>query len=222
MGGPTYLTFDCYDTLVQYSAGKRACMAILARRKDPAADVDAIVAAQGEAEKALHLGPFQPLRPVLRQSLQQAFAAVGLDYQDADGDALEAAVRFATPFPEVQAALLKLAARYRLVIVSNSEPGIIADNMAAIGAPFHAAITAAEVGAYKPDHRMFAAVLERLGCAREDVVHVAAGFYHDIEPTHALGWRRVWINRGGRPGDPAYGPYDELPDLSGLPELLDA
>ena len=30
----------------------------------------------------------------------------------------------------------------------------------------------------------------------------------------------VWINREKIPGDQAYGPYDELPDLTGLPALL--
>ena len=49
---------------------------------------------------------------------------------------------------------------------------------------------------------------------------MAQGFEYDIVPAHALGWRRVWINRYGKSGDPAYDPYHELPDLSGLPALL--
>jgi 2-haloacid dehalogenase len=49
---------------------------------------------------------------------------------------------------------------------------------------------------------------------------VAQGFNYDIVPAHDLGWERVWINRYGKTGDPAYGPYRELPDLSGLPALI--
>jgi 2-haloacid dehalogenase len=30
----------------------------------------------------------------------------------------------------------------------------------------------------------------------------------------------VWINRFGRPGSADYQPYDELPDMTGLPKLL--
>jgi 2-haloacid dehalogenase len=67
---------------------------------------------------------------------------------------------------------------------------------------------------------MFAALLERCGCTKDEIVHVAQGFYHDIMPGHALGIRRVWINRNRKPGDVAYGPYEELPDLSGVSELL--
>lgn len=215
-----YLTFDCYDTLVQYSAGKEACMAVLARRQNPDIDVNALVAAQGAAEKALHLGPFRPLREVLRISLQQAFESQALQYDAADGDAFEHAVRFATPFPETHDVLNRLARRYRLVIISNSEPDIIADNMAAIGAPFHQAITADQSKVYKPGLGMFRYVLEQLGCSKDDLVHIAAGFYHDIEPCHSLDWRRVWINRGGAQGDREFGPYEELPDLRGLDALL--
>ena len=53
-----------------------------------------------------------------------------------------------------------------------------------------------------------------------DILHVAQGFEYDIVPAHAVGWDRVWINRYGRAGDQAYGPYVELPDLSQLPTLI--
>ena len=77
-----------------------------------------------------------------------------------------------------------------------------------------------EVGAYKPSPVIFELALRTLGCAPGDVLHVAQGFEYDIVPTHGLGWARVWINRYGKVGDPAYGPYHELPDLSGVPDLL--
>ena len=86
--------------------------------------------------------------------------------------------------------------------------------------PFDHVITAEQARAYKPSPVIFDHALEILGCAKEDVLHVAQGFEYDIVPTHHLGWNRVWINRDGKIGDPAYGPYHELPDLSGLPELL--
>jgi len=53
------------------------------------------------------------------------------------------------------------------------------------------------------------------------VTHVAQGWEYDLIPTRDLGLRRrVWINRYARPGSPLYRPYDELPDLSGVPALL--
>ena len=61
-----------------------------------------------------------------------------------------------------------------------------------------------------------------MGCRPEEVLHVAQGFEYDIVPAHQLGWARVWINRFGYPGDQAYEPYAELPNLAPLPGLLEA
>ena len=89
-----------------------------------------------------------------------------------------------------------------------------------IGVPIDFVITAEQAGAYKPSLRTFAYALEVIGCKPDELLHVAQGFEYDIMPAHALGWNRVWINRYGKTGDPAYGPYHELPDLSGLPGLV--
>jgi 2-haloacid dehalogenase len=146
----------------------------------------------------------------------------GLAYEAADGDALVDAVSTWGPYPDVPPALERLRTRCQLVIISNSDDDIIAGNVAGIGVPFAHVITAQQVGAYKPSLDVFAFTLRALGCGSGEVLHVAQGFEYDIVPTHQLGWKRVWINRYGKKGDPAYGPYDELPDLSGLPDLVGA
>ena len=66
----------------------------------------------------------------------------------------------------------------------------------------------------------FRLALERMGCTAEEVVHVAAGWWTDIEPATKLGLPKVWINLRGEPGDAACRPFGEIPDLSGLPDLL--
>jgi hypothetical protein len=50
-------------------------------------------------------------------------------------------------------------------------------------------------------------------------VHVAQSHFHDIVPADALGIRTVWINRLGERRQPA--PTRELPDLSGLADVID-
>jgi 2-haloacid dehalogenase len=34
-------------------------------------------------------------------------------------------------------------------------------------------------------------------------IHVAQSYFHDIEPAHALGITRVWVNRQGEHDDPS-------------------
>ncbi|HET7095325.1 MAG TPA: haloacid dehalogenase type II [Thermomicrobiales bacterium] len=215
---PTWITFDCYDTLVEFPIDD-VTRPILGPRADDIAlddffrDFEAI-------RFQRTLGPYLPYRDLLRQTLAAAMGRFGLPYADADGNALVAAIPTFGPFPDAPPALERLRRRCKLAIVSNTDDDIVAANARRIGVPLDAVITAEQARAYKPSPAVFAHVLQTLGCSKDDVLHVAQGFDYDIMPTHDLGWNRVWINRYGKTGDPAFGPYHELPDLSGLPGLI--
>jgi 2-haloacid dehalogenase len=216
---PTWITFDCYDTLVEFAID-RVTREILGARAD-ALNIDEFLAAfEALRYRTTTFGPYRPYRDVLRETLAQSMLEYGLPYQDADGDALLAAVPTWGPFPDVPPALERLRQHCKLAIITNSDDDLMAQNVANIGVPIDRVITAQQARAYKPSPVIFDYALRALGCQPDDILHVAQGFEYDIEPAHALGWKRVWINRYGKSGDPAYGPYDELPDLSGLPALL--
>ena len=216
---PTWITFDCYDTLVEFPIDE-VTREILAERAN-AIDSDAfLVRFEALRYETTTSGPYQPYRDVLRNTLAQVMREFGLPYQDGDGDALLAAVPTWGPFPDVPPALERLRQRYNLAIITNSDDDIMARNVANIGVPIDRVITAEHPGAYKPSPAIFDYALHALGCEPDDILHVAQGFEYDIVPGHALGWARVWINRYGKTGNPAYGAYHELPNLSGLPALL--
>ena len=104
---------------------------------------------------------------------------------------------------------------WRLAILSNTDPDLLATSVAAIGVPFDALITAGEAGSYKPAPGHWERFFADTGAARGRHVHVAASLFHDIEPTARMGVTAVWINRLGESSDiPRAG---ELPDLGGLP-----
>ena len=220
MKRPLWITFDCYDTLVECPISE-VSLAIIGERAQGIdrerfiADFDAL-----RYETTTH-GPYRPYRDVLRGTLAQIMERYGVPYRDGDGAALVAAVPTWGPFPDVPPALRRLReAGIKLAIITNSDDDIMSHNVANIGVPIDRVVTAEQAGAYKPSLATFAYALDRLGCEPGDILHVAQGFAYDIVPAHALGWERVWINRYGKTGDPAYGPYHELPDLSGLPELV--
>jgi 2-haloacid dehalogenase len=216
---PTWITFDCYDTLVEFPID-RVTREILGARAE-SVDVDEFLASF-EALRYLTTtsGPYRLYRDVLRETLAESMREYGLPYQDSDGDALLAAVPTWGPYPDVPPALERLRQHVKLAITTNSDDAIIASNVANIGVPIDRVITAEQAGAYKPSPAIFDFALRALSCAVGEILHVAQGFEYDIVPAHALGWRRVWINRYGKSGDPAYGLYHELPDLTGLPALL--
>ena len=218
----SWLTFDCYDTLVGYTEGKAGALAaIVAGKGGDDIAVEKAQTAFEETEKKLQLGPFVIFNQVIRQSLIAGLSMAGMETTTEDEETVLDAVKAAMPFPDVRPTLEDLRKDYRLAILSNSEPSIIHHNIAAIGIEFDAVVLAAEAKCYKPDPGMFRELLVRIGEAPERVTHIAQSFYHDMRTAKDMGFgRRLWINRYGREGDPAYAPDVELADLSRVREFL--
>jgi 2-haloacid dehalogenase len=216
---PKYITFDCYGTLINFELSK-ATAEILGERANSVNLHDFLIVFR-DIRYYECLGPYQRYSDLLRTSFKKAMDQCGLRYTNTDGDRLVAAVPTWGPFPDTKPVLDHLRQYCKLVIISNAEDDMIAHNVRNIDVPFYDIITAEQARAYKPTTPIFYYTLRRLGCDKSDILHVAQGFNYDIMPAHALGWERVWINRNQRPGNQEdYGPYMELPNLTGLPALL--
>src|SRR3546814_5436050 len=97
-------TFDCYDTLVAYTADKHAAIHAIvvekwaAEKGGDAAQAEAVIAATEAREHALLNAPdFKLLSVVLRESLEAALTGAGLPYAPDDGARLIQAVKDARP-----------------------------------------------------------------------------------------------------------------------------
>src|SRR5206468_3803989 len=122
-------------------------------------------------------------------------------------------------FPEVPQSLTTLKEHgWRLAILSNTDPDLLAASIEAIGVRPDLTITAAEAGSYKPAHGHWKRFFERTGADRARYVHVAASLFHDIAPAAELGFPAAWINRKAEHSDLPRAA--ELPDLSELPATL--
>src|SRR5206468_9760961 len=120
----------------------------------------------------------------------------------------------------VPAALRRLRVQgWKLAILSNTDPDLLAASLLQIGVPVDVQITAAEAGSYKPAHGHWERFFEATHAARERHVHVGASPYHDLAPAAELGLTAVWINRLGEESGVLRAA--ELPDLSGLPAVLE-
>ena len=117
-------------------------------------------------------------------------------------------------------ALSELRSRgWKLAILSNTDPDLLAASIDLIGVPVDVRVTAAEAGSYKPAPGHWDRFFESSGADRERHVHVGASLFHDIEPAAQMGLKTVWINRLGEATNL---PRDaELTDLTELPSTLD-
>ncbi|HWH15926.1 MAG TPA: HAD family hydrolase, partial [Miltoncostaeaceae bacterium] len=103
------------------------------------------------------------------------------------------------PFPEVPAVLAALhAAGTRTVVVSDWDCGLGAHLAGAGLLPtLDGVVTSAEVGAAKPDGRVFAAALARAGVAAHEALHVGDDPVRDVAGARAAGIPALLVDRRG-------------------------
>ncbi len=81
-----------------------------------------------------------------------------------------------------------------MVVVSNVDRESFARTQKRLGITFDAVVTAEEVGAYKPDAKMFLRAMEvakTFRAERGNILHVAQSLYHDHVPA-----KEFWIENG--------------------------
>ena len=215
----TYLTFDCYGTLIDWERGILAALRpVLDQHRITLSD-DAALELYGELESAAEAGPYLPYRDLLATVMDGVGERLGFVPSADERAALAASVGDWPPFPDTVEALQSLARRFRLVILSNIDDDLFALSARHLGVAFAAVVTAQQVGSYKPSPRNFHTLLDRLGGNPGQVLHVAQSLFHDIAPANALGLTTVWVNRRhDRPGSGATPPAVARPDLE-VPDL---
>ncbi len=131
--------------------------------------------------------------------------------------------RFGSPeawevYPEVARTLSTLRERgFRLGIISNWDerlPALL--DQLGLTPSFDAIAISSDIGVEKPDRRIFAAALERLGVEPAAALHVGDSQIEDAEGAIAAGMEAVLLDRGDRWGRRRPG---ALSDLADLPDL---
>jgi 2-haloacid dehalogenase len=212
-----WATFDCYGTLVDWNAGLGA---ELGRLFGSSVREQMLARYHVTEPRVQSQHPAWSYRDVMAAVLAEVASEAGMALPPDEHDALGRSLAGWPVFAEVPGALAEARGRgWALVALSNSDRDLIEASLQAIGVPFERAIVASEIGSYKPAHGHWRAFYESTGADRSRHVHVAQSHFHDIVPAHELGIRSIWINRLGERAEPA--PTRELPDLSGLADVLD-
>ncbi len=210
-----WVTFDCYGTLIDWNGGIGAELA----RLFGDGRAGRLLARYHELEPEIEADdPTASYREVMALALERLSGEQGAELAPGERDALGRSLPGWRPFDEVPAALTGARGRgFRVVILSNSDPDLVAASIERIGVAFDDAITASEIGSYKPAHGHWRTFEQRHG--RLPDVHVGASLFHDMAPAAELGIPCVWVNRLGEERG-GYAPTREIPDLAPLPETL--
>jgi 2-haloacid dehalogenase len=223
----SYLTFDCYGTLIDWERGILNAMQPILEAHGVAQSDDEMLELFGELEAEAERGEYQSYREVLATVAKGFAARLGFTLSDEERAAFADSVGDWPAFPDSPEALQILARHYKLAILSNIDDALFALSAKRLGVTFNEVVTAQQVGSYKPSLRNFDRLIERLGVPQDTILHVAQSLFHDIEPANAIGLTTVWVNRRhDRPGFGATPPATatpalEEPDLATLAKLVE-
>ena len=213
------LTFDCYGTLIDWSAGIVDAFQAEAARDGVRLDAGHILEAHARIERAIEAERYRPYREVLALVAERVAHELAWPIAPERARFLPDSVGRWPPFPDTSAALRRLRARYRLAILSNVDDDLLAETLRHLEVDFAFTVTAQQVASYKPARAHFE---EAFRCAggRDRILHVAQSLYHDVAPAQALGLPVVWVNRRGQVRPPEVPAPDRT--VGDLAELADA
>lgn len=215
---PKYITFDCYGTLTNFRPGPMAAEFFTDRI--PAEKMPAFLKDFSAYRLDEVLGAWKPYAEVLHNSLERTCKRWNVEFRPDEAGRIYRAVPTWGPHPDVSEPLSRVATKIPLVILSNAMNEQIHDNVALLGAPFAHVYTAQDAQAYKPRLQAFEYMMDNLGCAPEEIMHVSSSFRYDQMSARDMGFgARVWVNRGHEPRCEGYATH-EIADIGGLPALV--
>ena len=145
------------------------------------------------------MGRYEDFWAVTEAALRHSVKRLGLAASDADLARLMNAYHSLACFPEVRAALERLAGRPR-AILSNGAPRMLAATVASsgLGDVLEHVISVDRVKIYKPAPAVYALGPATLGVPADELLFVSSNAW-DVAGAKAFGYRVAWCNRLGAP-----------------------
>jgi 2-haloacid dehalogenase len=147
-------------------------------------------------------GGYEPFDAITDRALGHALAAHGVADAALRADLL-GAYRSLPAYPDAAPMLAALRARgLPTAILSNGEPAMLADAVAAAGlAPLlDAVLSVHPLRLYKPSPAVYALASGHFACQPHEVAFVSANAW-DAYGAERFGFRVVWLNRAGAPAE---------------------
>src|SRR2546430_1899282 len=218
------MTFDCYGTLIDWETGIRDAFHRAMARTGAGLGLEA-KAFEVYEEEERRVGREKPhllYRDVLAKTSLNVARKIGWKLSESQSNFLVNELPTWTPFPDTNPSLGKLSRKYTLGILSNVDNNLLAGTLKHFTSPFEIIVTAENVRSYKPAPAHFEEARKIIG--ERSWVHVAASWYHDIEPVVRLGIKAVWVNRKKTHSTSHYSEAEawEVNDLDQLARRLDS
>jgi len=216
----SFLTFDCYGTLIDWRKGIDIHLGNLLRRNGLSADVSVYSHYIGlEASEELR---YKSYREVLRTTAIKVAETLEISISEEDASAFASSVPTWSAFDDSVETLKQLGQKgFQRVILSNIDRETLKQTLLQNGLEVDGYITAEDVGSYKPSFEHWRRFFDRYKARKEETLHVAQSLFHDIIPSSRLAISNAWINRYSEMNSSGTNPTYVFPDLRSLVKFLD-
>ena len=217
--------FDLDDTLVDFGKARRRASKALAGElaaRFPGQSPDQVRETESRiVEDRTRRGHGMPQTGELRKSRiriwTEVLAFIGApdlaDPEQLVDDHDKLTRRHLELYPDADAAIRWAAERFQVTgIITNGPSDVQWGEVRAVGLEDRVdrVIVAGDVGAFKPDPRIFEAALEGLGIPPDAAVFIGNSADHDVAGALRAGWSAIWLNRNGEP-IPHHSPHPPPP-----------
>lgn len=213
------ITFDCYGTLIDWEGGIISAFQTEAAKDGVELNADEIIEAYNVEEPVVESAGYRSYREVLGETARRVGARLAWSIESNRGAFLAASLADWEPFADTNAALARLASRFKLGILSNVDDDLLAATRRHFTVEFDLIVTAQQIKSYKPAEAHFTEAIARTAGKR--LLHAAQSYFHDVAPARRLGIPSVWVNRHGstaEPGGPL--PTYEVRTLTEFADLM--
>jgi 2-haloacid dehalogenase len=219
------LTFDLYGTVVDMQGGLTSAVTAYLQAKGWSGRPESFVTwwrrthFENSMIDALVDRGHTSYREIGRRALTLTLERAGIPHTQDEVRHLVSQIERLQPFDDVVEALRRLEVRYRLVILSNGDPDMLANARPHIPFAFDRYLSVAAAGYFKPHRATYRKAAELLETPIDRIMHVANHAF-DCIGAQAAGMKAAFINRRARPHEET--PYQPELVVGNFTELADA
>jgi 2-haloacid dehalogenase/putative hydrolase of the HAD superfamily len=190
----TFVTFDVYGTLIDWETGAFEAFSTEAARDGFTIERDELIPLFHEVQQRIQAGSYELYAEVLRRTAVEIAKELGWPLEPSRSGFLPDSVQRWPAFAETNKVLQRIAKKHKIGLISNIDDKLLGQTRRHIPLDFDLVVTAQQVRSYKPDPAHFTECERRIG-GKKGWVHVAASYYHDVEPCLKKRIPIVWVNR---------------------------
>ena len=198
----TFVTFDVYGTLIDWESGAYDAFSKEADKDGYTLSREELVPLFLEIQQEIQAGSYELYAEVLRRTAVRIAKDLGWPLEPSRSGFLPDSLARWAPFKETNTQLNKFSKKFQTGLISNIDDKLLGQTRRHIPQDFDLVVTAQQVRSYKPDPAHFKECARRMG-TKKGWVHIAASYYHDVEPCLKQKVPVIWVNRNKEELEPS-------------------